>query len=418
MIPLVPANDGSVRWVPWVPPPDPDRPPLPYRPGFVVNITEHTPPAPYYSRQGGPDRIPRESLRSLTQTKLVVTYPPRDSDTTATPPFNPKIAELTITNHIAVRDGRGAQLVLCSVVPRGHGLECEPFTAVAKIFDPLYYCFANRHDDLSVGPVDVVSAADQSYSQEAAAYEHLQQVGETGSFAPEYYGSWTFSLPISHGGVVRNRAVRLILIEYLDGACMRELCSDPRSLSYDEGYRLNILAKLLDGYVRHFQKRLSRRGGGLLLPEHVILIPGPEWTSAPQTTPRVVLIDYLHAVVDDRSARGHLRPTTELPMNPMNVFWTMHRFLDFDGWRPQHWNANDRPYQEWLMKEFGGENASKYLPVREGLELAPPKYFISSPYLDFRPPSAKYPPPPRLVDYVPPSKSTEKGIEGAEAMHG
>ncbi|KXX79886.1 hypothetical protein MMYC01_203763 [Madurella mycetomatis] len=408
------AKDGIARWVP---PPDPDRPPLPYLPGFVVDITEHVPPAPYYSSMEG-WRISHGSLRSITQTKLVVTYPPRDSDTTTTPPFNPKTAQLTITNHIAVRDGRGAQLVLCSVVPRGHGLKCEPFTAVAKIFDPLYYCFANKHSDIFVGPVDVVDAADRSYSQEAAAYEHLQQVGETGSFAPEYYGAWTFSLPISHEGVVRSRAVRLILIEYLDGACMRELCSDPRSLSYDEGYRLSIFAKLLDGCVRYSHKRLSWRGECLILPKHVILIPGPVWTSASQATPRVVLIDYLHAVVDDRSARRHRRPATKLPANPIDWFWTRHRFLDFDGWRPQHWDANDRPYQEWLMKEFGGDNASKYLPLREDFKLAPPQYFVCSPDLDYRPLSSKYPRPPRFVDYVPPRELAKEDTEGAEAMNG
>ncbi|GAB1317020.1 Protein kinase domain-containing protein [Madurella fahalii] len=410
----VPTEVGNIKWPPpWVPPPDPDRPPLPYLPGLVLDITEYIPPAPYYSDQGRPKGISRDALRSITHTELVITYPPRESDATTVIALTPKTATLTITNHIAVRDGRGAQIVLCSVVPRGPGPKCEPFTAVAKIFDPLYYSFADKYGGFRAGPVDVAVAADGNYSQEAAAYEHLQQAGETGSFAPKYYGSWTFSLPICHKGVMRNRAVRLILMEYLDGPCMRELCSDPRSLSYDEGYRLSVLAKLLDGHMRYAQKRLSRRG--LLLPEHVILIPGPEWTCAPQPTPRVVLIDYCAAIVDERSPRYRLRRATELPVNPMYAFWAGDRLLDFDGWRPQHWNGNDRPVQEWLMEEFGGENVSKYLPVREGLELAPPKYFVGADSLDFRPLSGKYPPPPRFADYVPSRGTAKKDNEGDKA---
>jgi hypothetical protein len=48
-------------------------------------------------------------------------------------------------------------------------------------------------------PCDVTRLADEDYSREAAAYEHLQAVGQTGSFAPKYFGSWAFTTSIMIG---------------------------------------------------------------------------------------------------------------------------------------------------------------------------------------------------------------------------
>ena len=36
--------------------------------------------------------------------------------------------------------------------------------------------------------MNVVTEADEDYSREAAAYEYLEETGQTGSFAPAYYG--------------------------------------------------------------------------------------------------------------------------------------------------------------------------------------------------------------------------------------
>ncbi|KAI7773848.1 hypothetical protein LA080_009725 [Diaporthe eres] len=61
-----------------------------------------------------------------------------------------------------------------------------PFEAVAKIYDPLYYSFSS---DIGNYPCDVVLRADEDYAQEVAAYECLTRAGQTGSFAPAYFGS-------------------------------------------------------------------------------------------------------------------------------------------------------------------------------------------------------------------------------------
>lgn len=66
------------------------------------------------------------------------------------------------------------------------------FEAVAKIYDPLYYSFSS---DIGNYPCDVVLRADEDYAQEVAAYECLMRAGQTGSFAPAYFGSVS-SLPL------------------------------------------------------------------------------------------------------------------------------------------------------------------------------------------------------------------------------
>lgn len=324
-------------------------------------------------------------------------YQPLESPNTTAGSAKPQTAKLTITHYIALQDGRGPQIAVCSVAPSGDGAESQAFTAVAKIYDPLYYPFHNKR--ASWQPTDAAAIADTDYIQEAAAYEHLKQRGETGRFAPEYHGSWTFTMPICYERVVRQRPVRLILIEYLECPCMGELCSNPRSLGYDEGYRLDVLAKILDGY-----SRLNSRGLGttrVLSPRHLFLLPEPEYTTESQPIPRVVLIDYTEATVQDsipEEEEGHDHTATEPPLNPMDWFWD-ESLVEFDGWRPPRWNGNPRPRQEWLMKEFGGENAAKYRPVREGLELDPPKDFVHAHELDYRPgPTIWAPPPaPRLL---------------------
>ncbi|KAH6855529.1 hypothetical protein B0I37DRAFT_365100 [Chaetomium sp. MPI-CAGE-AT-0009] len=362
------ADIASTASTSWNPPLDSEKPHCPYTAHFSVDITRHLPPPPFGNEYGSgdwPTDATWEWLRSVTPTKHVLRYPPLES---RTPLPGPQRARLTITKPIAVEDGRGPQLVLCSIAPNGAGPNNKSFTAVAKIFDPLYYSFRNKL--ASHEPVDVAFEADGDYSREAAAYEHLQKMRQTGSFAPSYYGSWTFNLSIRHDGVVRHRAIRLILIENLHGACMRDLCNDPRAMTYDEGYRLGVLAKILDGYVRQEHQGCLQDD---LAPRNIILVPGPQHKTGPQPIPRVVLIDYNNAIVYDRTIAGRdASDITKLPKSPLDWFWD-DTLPQFDGWRPPQWNANYRVVQKWLLKEFHGKNASLYEPPQGELTLDPPR---------------------------------------------
>ncbi|AEO68851.1 uncharacterized protein THITE_14952, partial [Thermothielavioides terrestris NRRL 8126] len=208
----------------WTPPPDPEKPACPYRIGFQVEIKPHAPPPPFGDPQHGLGAWrPRSDvdLYSATQTELVMAYPPLEREN-ALPSSSGPSATLAITGTLAVGDERGAQLVVCSVAPETSE---PPFEAVAKIFDGLYYPFECRH--AAHVPTNTAKEADVDYTHEAAALGHLhkaRQSGRTGLCAPKYFGSWTFSLPITHMGKKLKRSVRLVLMENIKGPSIRSVC--------------------------------------------------------------------------------------------------------------------------------------------------------------------------------------------------
>jgi hypothetical protein len=184
---------------PWSPPEDPDRPSLPYMPGFQAHIQSHVAPAPFGSDllygSWPREQVSRAELQTLTQSALVVSHPPMEAKMT---PYDTEIplevAQLIVTSHISVGCGSGAQVVACTVAKDGE----PPFQAVAKIYDALYYRFSHS---VAMIPRDVTAEADKDYAAEAAAYKQLTSAGRAGQVTPAYYGSWTFCLPISSRGI-------------------------------------------------------------------------------------------------------------------------------------------------------------------------------------------------------------------------
>ncbi|AEO61137.1 hypothetical protein MYCTH_2311014 [Thermothelomyces thermophilus ATCC 42464] len=351
----------------WRPPTDPDKPACPYQTGFTIDIKSHTPPAPFGGRDYGPGTrvvVPDQALRSLKQTELVMGNPPlRTAD-----PAAPRTHTLSVTHELAVADGRGAQLVLCTITPKVPAGQAA-FQAVAKIYDPLYYSFPNK--DVPSVPCDVTWLADEDYSREAAAYEHLQSIGKAGSFAPRYFGSWTFTARILIDKTTpRSRPVRLILLEYVRGPSIRELCpAPPAAATFDEAYRLEVLARVLDGDAKLRFKGINQRD---LAARNVLLNYPPGLPPAERHTmiPRLVLIDYNISIVYARTKRkiGPYHGTT-LPPNPMQIHWT-NPLQEFRGWIPAEWEAAPRLRQEWLSKRFGGKNMASYAPITAKLEFA------------------------------------------------
>ncbi|KAI1347451.1 P-loop containing nucleoside triphosphate hydrolase protein [Xylaria sp. FL0043] len=365
----------------WGPPPDPDQPQCPYMPGFVMQITEHEPPPPFGqptyplgTRYNPPDTW----LGETPQTLQVLENPPQDTRWPSSTP--PRTAVFNITKEISTGQDRGAQLVAGNVLVCG---QKSPYTAVAKIYDPLYYF--PRHDFAQSVPRDVVSAADIDYSCEAAAYRHLQKTKslQKPGFAPEYYGSWTFELPLTVRGKHYKRSIRLILIEHLPGSCIRDLYrrehgdghwdnSEPNAFHYDEAYRLDVLAEIFEGVVRQHHAGINQHD---LAPRNVMLVPSPEDAISPRSVPRVVLIDYNGARVYEFTKYGRL-PSQDLslPVNPARYFWHS-RPTDFYGWAPTRWyyrHQGNRAFQEWLLNRFGGNNLNRFSLIEEKLALPPP----------------------------------------------
>ncbi|KAI1326847.1 hypothetical protein F5Y16DRAFT_373591 [Xylariaceae sp. FL0255] len=351
----------------WRPPPDPDKPDCPYIPGFDLQITEHEPPPP-----SGPGGYPASNrpghakkwLEETPQSQQVLEYPLEDSQWSSE--SAPRSAVFTITQTIVIGNARGAQLV------SGHLQECgqeETHLVTAKIFDSLYYPSC---DNLVNIPRDVVRLAERDYAREAAAYRHLDATEslQKPGFAPKYYGSWTFELPITVRGEKRTRCVRLILIEYLAGSSMLDLFawnnSGPNAerdaFHYDIEYRLAVFAEILEGYMKQLHSGIDQHD---LSPRNVMIVPNPQKTITPLgQTPRVVLIDYNISIVFEQTKYGrHYQQDFDRPLNPAQYFRSSPPD-DFQGWIPFEWYDADRTtYQEWLSSRFGGDQAVHYEPV-------------------------------------------------------
>jgi len=347
----------------WTPPPDLEKPACPYQPGFCVDIRAYCPLPPFGNDAYGPGNYPTwpsdEFYASGTQTDLVLAYPPVETLTVRKTRLS---ARLNIITPLAIGDGRGAQLAGCTVALNAPGK--KPFKVVAKIFDPLYYSYVDgMFGDM---PVFVTFYADRDYSHEAAAYEHLQEAGMTGGFVPEYYGSWTFTLPIRHGNATLQRSVRLILMEWIPGPTMFDLCKVPGGPPYDDAYRLEIMARVMDCAVRLLHAGVNH---GDITPRNIILAGLPPVGTKPQTYPRIVLIDYNQAIVFERTIYRKqlldLHKRRGLPKNPAEHYRRGLR-IDFHEWLPRAWDANQDEFQKkWLADRFGGENASAYAPITE-----------------------------------------------------
>jgi hypothetical protein len=339
----------------WHAPEDPDKPRLPYLPGYSVRISRHAPPSE--DEQSGFQERPRLKeayLKTVTHSEAVVANPPVDGVEDSL-----SQAELVITSTIAIGSARGAQIITCTVTPLDG--DSEPFEATAKIYDPLYYNFEH-----SIGyyPRDCVGEADNDYMVETYAYEILEQTGHTGSSAPKYYGSWTFTLPIVFKGLLTSRPVRLILIERLNGVTIRESRiqntysrgAGKDAFHYPEEYRLEVLAQAMDAHVRQMKSGVDQ---GDFAGRNIILVPIQSEKICGLFLPRIVLIDYTHANVRQLSSEQ----LDCLPPNPTEIFWGQYLWEDVAGWVPNTWK-DVKVQQDWLIQRFCWHDTKDlYLPV-------------------------------------------------------
>ncbi|KAI1313501.1 hypothetical protein F5Y03DRAFT_336850 [Xylaria venustula] len=348
----------------WEPLLDPDRPACPYLPGFVIHATEHEPP-PAFGRDYPPKtrRDPPDGLIDrMTQTQLVLDYPPQDTRWTRSAP--PRTATLTIMKRIPNGRDRHAKLVVCRVLVKGHH---RPYTAVAKIYDALHY---SPEDSLERY---VTMHADWDYSWEALAYASLQtpKHPQKPGFAPEYYGSWTFDSTLTWQGKAHKRSIRLILIEHIRGASISNLYtrkhpdSQPDAFHFPEAYRLDILAEIYEGVVKQEHAGISQRD---LAPRNVMLAPSPQGGKISQALPRVVLIDYNQATVwkHTKLALYWERKDQPLPLNPGQYFWD-YPLDEFRGWYPAEWDRGEqglKSYQDWLLAKFVW-NQTDFAPIKK-----------------------------------------------------
>ena len=354
----------------WRPPVDPDKPALPYLPGFSIQICRHAPLPAYATDQelnelGHQDRQPihGDDLYNVTQSEAVALNPPDQG----VPPTQTGTVQLTITSSIAIGAVRGAQIVACTITPEdGH-----QFKACAKIYDPLYYNFQST---IGRCPQDCVREADEDYIVETWAYNFIEQkTDQAGSFSPKFYGSWTFTLPITlkARGELIQRPVRLILLECLEGASIQgsRAQNNPArgsltdSFHYPEEYRLEVLARAMDGYVKLRQAGIVQ---GDFAGRNIVLVTRNEESGVQLEKicglilPRIVLVDYNQAY-----RRRDFSPdeVETRPVNPAMEFWREYLFRDIAGWVPGRW-SDVEVQQQWLLQRFcGHDRQASYRPV-------------------------------------------------------
>lgn len=320
----------------WAAPLEPLRPENPYRKGKVLEVKKHKacPPfgANYPDYEGVRKCAPERELRGKTLVELCVDRPPVGGDVLA----DEKPQTLEITDEIRVKEDGGAQIVVC----RLSGLQQE---VVAKIYDPLYYGFANRM--WSAQPRDVTYEADMDYAREVAALSELDdQLG--GTDVPKYYGSWTFQIPLDLPDGRKTRDVRLVLMEHIKGTVMTDLKPE----SFSEPTRMDLVARMVEAVSRILFAGV--RHGDVSQRNVMVCLAGPDKVE------RVALIDFNYAVVSRldnmRAVSPGAKPDpkpAKLP-NPINKWWGGALYAVAGEWLPESWEFRLRALQEWLYERY------------------------------------------------------------------
>lgn len=348
-----------------------------YDPGRVLTIAPYTPPEAY-------------GLTGLAGT-WPVSRPlvPAGFDGSKVKPST--LANLEVVKSLSGGIGNRAQVLLCKIVKRPNeepkGRKCAPLAdgikppltfIVAKVFDPVLYPEPGPLDP----PFDGDTLADQQVSREASVFEFCHKENMTGHphIVPRYYGSWVAKLDNSTGG--RPRFVSLILMEYVEGRTIERLCTrnektkfldpkdglvalhqDPeeeragklRKFVMNHDSRLKILAKVLDGGVKHFHKLIEH---DKMTPENLIVTLRDSRTGKYYKEPHVFLVDFNVSTIWSATSEGKSNPddlVLRLPKPPHP--WersSIEGLVQFIGWFPVEWT--DKEYTTWLIKEFGPRN--------------------------------------------------------------
>lgn len=279
--------------------------------------------------------------------------------------------KLTITSLIRVGSKRGAQNVVVNN------------DLVAKIYDPLYYKEYNGRLR-----ADTVADAKYDYDREAAAYNRLQESTAATQVTPTFYGAWLASIATPTGRAdpqdKKMRAVRLILIEYLRGACMASV--DPREIP--RPVRSQILMKVLHAEVLILDAAVNHCD---TYPRNIILsLPG---TSIALNVPcawdnldiKVHIIDFNVSVLLDPElvdeAYGKLRKKWpgRLPSPLVRYYRRLWEF-SCEGWCPHGYHKDEEDEQKkWLWKHY--KDDQRYFPVMRDTKDSHPR-MLKPKYVD------------------------------------
>ncbi|KAF4889192.1 hypothetical protein CGCVW01_v014452 [Colletotrichum viniferum] len=355
-----------------------------YREGKHLTLFPYEPDRPHASGQYHfnplPEGLPKGHIRNF--------------DTAAD--FSKTQAKIQIQEIIRQGVNRKSQIFRCSVSqpPEEHRPAAlqEPFPPsrdtngrllpgqlVAKVFDYDYY----PSDFSAPWPND--EEADGNHCREHAVYAYYRRHGKTGypHIIPQFYGSWVSKIYRGHDNNNQPmfRYVGLILIEYINGYSVENLCLRERdgeyfgplqpskrtvpfrSLQRHQNRRDNVTEVRFDREMRQYVIKEMVHGvvvGMHLGVEHQECEPWNLFVSMHNgldilEKPRVVLLDHSYTQVWSLTkyaeTQGYLYCLQKLPYPPHpRERCSVVALNTFQGWWPPH-NYDKNKFIEWMCRK-------------------------------------------------------------------
>lgn len=351
-----------------------------YRPGSILNITKYRPVQPHGTSQYFPNPPPGPDLRHFDPHRYFL----KDEH-----------LELEVLERLS--ENPGPQVFRCKIIalpsPEYTNSDTDvklpvPQTqVVAKVFDQKLW------PEYNGTPISNIELAEGALSRESCVYQHLYRKNLTGPphLTAQYYGTWAvrFAVGKTPKGRVQYKTVALILMEYIDGYSIEDLCnrdeygnlvpddelplefhqSDtgrPVLLDINHNTRMEVLRQLIDGNVKHMHTGVM---DGDYEPRHVYITMRDGTRDLDK--PRTVLFDLSRARLwsttknaKDAADGIHCFELVPHPIHPYEVV-SAPALGDFAGWFPREWfdeavdgDASKGKFREWLLEAFG--------PLQEG----------------------------------------------------
>lgn len=226
--------------------------------------------------QNDPFRWSSKRIGDRSRTQLVFDHSPRGGH----PPLEEtRQASLRILRRLSSHKHDEAQHLLCEVLSppevAGPFIHIPPKGSfvVAKVFDPLFYTSVSDFGTR----IDTVAEADREIAHEGTAYRRLSEYSDKEAhpestiipgFQLKFYGCWHFLAKSEDPAFAgRTRPVRLLLLEYVNGLSLAEMCGlrnndtlaplDSRNQSIPDPDNVtlrdvdNTDANIADGHLSH-----------------------------------------------------------------------------------------------------------------------------------------------------------------------
>lgn len=215
------------------------KPEFPYQVGKCFKVQPHIPPPADIKTWGDSeleheDREERETVDPLGRCLL---HPPAPGE------VKPGEVELKIVSLVQAGDAKGTQLFTIRILNSTVVDLPTDVDILAKVYDPLYF-------DLVQVYKDPFRYNEYSYGQECAAYNQLGDL--QGGIIPEFYGSFTLSLPDDQE---KSREVRLILTEIVPGISMDKL----RPSDFTQSERKELMKAFVDAETAVYDRSVKHR---------------------------------------------------------------------------------------------------------------------------------------------------------------